>query len=88
MESFPWPAITAAGGGWLLFGTLGMMVFRGLLSGNLLTKREADAMSARIQYLEKENEELTRQNGLMLHESLPVTNSVLTALRQAAEGDP
>lgn len=82
----PWQTITAAGGGWVLFGSLGWTIFRALLSGNLLTRREAEAMSNRIKYLEEENTELARQNGLMLRSALPVTNSVLTALRQAAEG--
>lgn len=83
----PWPALAGAGAGWTLFGALAWAVMRGLLSGTILTRREADAMQNRITYLEEENAELARQNGLMLREALPVTNSVLTALRQAAEGD-
>lgn len=34
----PWPTITAASGGWVLFG----LAMYGLLSGRLVTRREAD----------------------------------------------
>ena len=88
MLEIPWAAVAGAGAGWTLFGALAWTVMRGLTTGTILTRREATALEKRISYLEEENAELTRQNGLMLREALPVTNSVLTALRQAAEGDP
>lgn len=87
MEEVPWLTITAAGGGWTLFGGLAWLVLRGMLSGTLLTRREADAMEKRIETQQSTIDELTRQNGLLVREALPLTNSVLSALKQAAEAE-
>ncbi|GAW55523.1 MULTISPECIES: hypothetical protein [unclassified Nocardioides] len=44
----PWQTITAAAGGWTLFG----FAMLGLLTGRLVTKREADVYLARAEKAE------------------------------------
>lgn len=84
----PWLALTAAGGGWALFGSLSYLVITSIFSGRVISSREADAMQQRIDSQEKQIEELTAMNNLLLREGLPTTNAVLDALRQAAEKTP
>jgi hypothetical protein len=85
MESVPWLAVTAAGGGWALFGSLAYLVITSIFSGRVISSREADAMQQRIDSQDKQIEDLTAMNNLLLREGLPTTNAVLDALRQAAE---
>lgn len=85
MDNIPWLTISGATGGWVLFGFLAQLVLRKMISGDLLTRREADAMQTEINALREANQELLRQNGLLLRESLPTTNAVLAALHNAVE---
>lgn len=42
MVELPWPAITAAGGGWLLFGLTAWHVIRGYQTGNTVPRSALD----------------------------------------------
>ena len=81
METIPWLSITAASGGWTLFGLAGA----GLMTGMLSPKWVVTLMQKRIESLEAENKLLIEQNALLLREGLPTTNAVLDALREAAK---
>ena len=85
MEQLPWPTITAASGGWLLFGAVLWLVIRKLISGDLLTRREADGMEREIADLRATKSELLAQNGLMLREQWPQQSALMNAVRRAAE---
>lgn len=88
MDSLPWPAITAASGGWVLLTAVLWRVYSRLLSGDLLTRREADAMKDENVSLRAANSELLAQNGLMLREQWPAQSALMNALRRAAEDAP
>lgn len=85
MEGLPWPAITAASGGWVLFGWLAWRVLTKLTNGDLITRREADAKDQENAALRAANAEQGKQLSLLLSEALPTTNAVLQALHRAAE---
>lgn len=85
MSQVSWEAITAAGGGWTLFGMLAWYTVHGLLTGKVVTRREADALQARINIQDETIADLQRQNAMLLREGLPTTNAVLTALRVLTE---
>lgn len=72
-----WLTLTASGGGWALFGSTCYFI----ITGKLITSREADAMQRRIDSLEQQVKDLTEQNTLLMREGLPATNAVLDALR-------
>lgn len=75
----PWPSV-GAGSGWLFVG-LGLWA---LLTGRLVTKREADIYIERATKAEGRNDELTRQNSeLMAFARLG--QSTFKALRDRAE---
>lgn len=42
MDALPWPAITAASGGWLLFAGVAWLVIRKLVSGDLVPRATLD----------------------------------------------
>jgi chromosome condensin MukBEF ATPase and DNA-binding subunit MukB len=42
VEGLPWPAITAAGGGWALFGVTAFMLVRGFLRDDLVSRRRLE----------------------------------------------
>lgn len=88
IENLPWPAITAASGGWALFGWLAWMVMRKLISGDLATRREVDNKDREISALRDANREQGKQLSLLLDEALPTTVNVLQALHRAAEETP
>lgn len=51
LDDVPWPAITAASGGWMLFG----LCMFGLITGRwLVTRREADSYIKRAETAEAE----------------------------------
>lgn len=73
--------IAAAGTGWAIVGWAVRMVFR----GGLITPREANAKDAEITALRKDNQELLKQNGVLLNSALPTIVEFLGALRKVAE---
>lgn len=85
IENLPWPAITAATGGWALFGWLAWRVLARLTNGDLVTRREVNAKDQEISALRSANLEQGKQLSLVLGEAMPTTNAVLRALHQAAE---
>jgi len=51
LDGIPWPAVTAASGGWMLFG----LCMFGLITGRwLVTRREADTYIKRAETAEAE----------------------------------
>lgn len=70
-------------------GTVALVVvlFWMLATGRLATGRELREKNEEIQFLRAANESLTKQNGLMLRESVPATNAVMSALHQALENE-
>lgn len=88
-EGLPWPAITAASGGWIL---LAACVY-GLISGRwVVSRREANISEhrankaeTRAEKAEALNVELTRQNGTLM-ESSEIANTVMRALRDEIDG--
>lgn len=85
MDALPWPAITAASGGWVLFGATAWLVLRKIIRGDLVPSREVDAKDRQIAFLQAANGEQAKQLNLVLSEAMPTTNAVLRALRDAAE---
>ena len=83
METLPWQGLTAAAGGWMLFGALAWLVLRKLLSGDLLTRREADAKDAETLRLRESNDYLQEQLGEAL-KALTVASDAIAGLRAAA----
>ena len=70
-------------------GTVGLVIvlFFMLARGSLATGREIREKNARIEYLQAALEEAMRQNGVLLHASVPATNAVMSALHQALENE-
>jgi len=84
-EALPWPAITAASGGWALFGWLAWMVLRKVMSGDLETRRVSEAKDKQIAAQEQTIREQGKQLSLLLGEAMPTVNTVLRALHERAE---
>lgn len=82
-----WQAISVTAGGWSLFASLAWMVLKGLTRGDILTRREADAMQKTIDSQRKENTDLREQNGLLLRSAVPAVNSTFSALRAQASSE-
>lgn len=74
----------AATGGWVLLASLAWLVVRSLVRGDLVTRREADAMQARLDQQGTENRDLREQNGLLLRDAVPMMNATLSTLRDLA----
>lgn len=85
MDALPWPAITVASGGWVLFGSLAWLVLRSVVKGTFVPGREVEAKDRQIKFLQDANREQGKQLSLVLGEAMPTTNAVLRALRDAAE---
>lgn len=91
-DGLPWPAITAAAGGWTLAGLVVVAVLWALFNGRLVTRREADLSEkraekaeARAEKAEALNGEVIKQNGTLM-ESSEITNTVMRALRDQIDG--
>lgn len=80
IEGIAWPTVGVAGAGWLLASICVLMIFR----GQLITRREAEAKDRTIEAQQRTIDEQGRQLSLMLGESMPTVNNVLTALHKAA----
>jgi len=80
-----WLDITNAASGWVLLVAGATYVVRLLLTGKLITRREADALERQIETKDQIILELQTQHRKMLEEGITTTNSVLQALRSAAE---
>lgn len=63
MEGLPWPAITAATGGWLLAFVVLWTWFRKMASGDLVTRREVDGKTDEAVHLRGSNDRLLEING-------------------------
>ncbi len=89
MDPTAWiqPDTAAAAGGWVLFAALAWLVLRKMISGDLVTRREADAKDEQIFRLRESNDHLHEQLGKALT-ALEVVNDVLPAFRAAAEETP
>lgn len=85
MGDLPWPAITAASGGWALFGWLAWSVLRRLMNGDLVPRREVDAKDKQIAAQDATIKEQGKQLSLVLGEAMPTTNALMRALHEAAE---
>lgn len=70
--------------GWGLFGALGWLVIRKLISGDLMTRREGDALVKRAEKAEQANEGLVKQNGQLM-DAAALGVATLQALKKAAE---
>lgn len=87
MDGLPWPAITAATGGWFLaFGVLWTW-FRKVSSGDLVTRREVDAKDAESLRLRESNDRLLEITGAQTT-SLAKLSDAFDAFRAAAEEKP
>ena len=85
MEALPWPAITAATGGWALFGLLSWRLFTMMMNGTLVPQREVDAKDKEIGHLRSIVSELSKQQSLVLGSSVPTTTSLLELLKERVE---
>lgn len=84
MEAF-WASIDVpAVGGWVLLAGFLSLVFRAIVKGDLLTRREADAKDAEALRLRGTNDHLMEQNDRSL-KALEAMNDNFTAIRRAAE---
>lgn len=91
MDAIPWQTLTAAGGGWALFGATVWLVIRKLISGDLMTRREGEALETRIEETttraekaEQANEALIDQNGQLM-DMARLGTATWQALKKAAE---
>lgn len=87
MDGLPWPAITAATGGWLLAFAVLWTWFRKMASGDLVTRREVDAIGAESIRLRESNDRLLEINGAQTT-SLAKLSDAFDAFRAAAEEKP
>lgn len=83
-DGLPWPAITAAAGGWALFGGLAWLVWSKLAKGDIVTRREADGKDAENLRLRESNDYLQEQLGVTLT-GFKTMNDTLTAFRAVVE---
>lgn len=82
LEGIPWPiGLSVLGGGWLLV----FIGVRMLFAGTLVTSREIDEKNRQIDNLTKTVETLNGDLRLVLGETVPAANAVMTALHKAAE---
>jgi hypothetical protein len=58
VDGIPWPAVTASGGGWLLFGLLAWAVLWALFTGRLVTNREAEVYIAAYREADNQRKDL------------------------------
>lgn len=77
----PWLSFSAATGGWTLAGFAVFCVVMGWLIPRWVFR----LLLRRIDVLEAENKLLLEQNSMLLRNGLPLTNAVLTGLREAAD---
>lgn len=85
MDALPWPSVTVATLGYVLFGWVAWTVLRAVIRGDLVPRREVDAKDREIAHLRQANVEQGRQLSLLQDEALPTTVHVLKALHAAAE---
>ena len=81
MDGLPWPTITAAAGGWTLFGLAALMLLTGK---GIVSSREAQSYLTRAEKAEENNATLTKT----LAELTAVgrlQKALVTAQQQAAE---
>lgn len=91
MEQFAWPQITVASGGWVLLGWVLWLLIRKLVSGDLVTRREADAIMDATLILREKNDRLLEINATLTEQNhvatkaLAAMNDDRAALRRIAE---
>lgn len=84
MEGLPWPAITAASGGWLLAFAVLWTWFRKMANGDLVTRREVDGKTEEAVHLRGSNDRLLEINGAQTA-ALAKLSDAFDAFRAAAE---
>lgn len=84
MDAF-WATINVpAVGGWILLATFVSIVFRALVTGSLITRREADGIKEENVRLRGSNDRLVEQGDKFVA-ALEHSNKNFDALRRAAE---
>lgn len=87
IDGTPWPVdIGITAGGWTLAAAVCWLVIRKLISGDLLTRREADALTERAAKTEQANEQLVEQNGKLM-EAARLGTATWQALQKAASDE-
>lgn len=85
IEALPWPVeLGVYSLGWGLFGATVWLLIRKLMSGDLMTRREGDALVNRAEKAEAANEALVEQNGKLM-DMAQLGTATWQALRKAAE---
>lgn len=85
IDGLPWPAsVGLTITGWALAGSIAWLVIRKLISGELVTRREADGLETRAVKAEEANEHLVEQNTQLL-DMARLGTATWQALRKAAE---
>lgn len=59
-----------------------------VLTDRLVWHKRLDVLQEQIITKDKQIQELTEQNGMLLKSAIPTVNNVLTALHQLAEDEP
>ena len=84
-EGLPLPVeVGVFGLGWTLFAACAWLFFRKLASGDLMTRREGDALVKRAETAEAANEKLLDQNGQLM-DMARMGSATMQALRKAVE---
>ena len=85
LEGLPVPVgLSILGLGWAIAGGCLWLLVRKVASGDLVTRREADALTERAVRAEDANEKLVDQNGQLM-DMARLGTATWQALRQAAE---
>lgn len=85
IEALPWPVeLGVYSLGWGLFGATVWLLIRKLMSGDLMTRREGDALVERAVKAETAAEALVKQNGQLM-DMAQLGTATWQALKKAAE---
>lgn len=84
METIPWQALTAAGGGWALAIAVMWRTINGYITGNTVTRREADSIEKRAEKAEETRDTLIAQNSELM-EMARLGQATFAALQKGAE---
>lgn len=84
MDLIPWQALTAAGGGWALFGFGGFLLMTGRLLPKSVVAAIVDAVTRRAEAAERERDALISQNAELM-EMARLAQNMYRALEEGAK---
>lgn len=84
VNGIPWLSLTAAAGGWTLFGATLLTVMRAVTRGDWTPRPVVEAMQKRIDAQDAELKEERNQKAALM-EGVKLSNEAMAALRMLAE---